>query len=104
AWNAPEGPELACCLPWCYRIAARPAWPSWRAAVHTERHADTPDLSTADGRLHRSSHHRIGVPRPDSGQGRPRAVTERFERRQARSRADDGEPVVRPLPRLAARG
>ena len=31
---------------------------------------------------------------PDSGQGHHSAVTERFERHQARSRADDGEPVI----------
>ena len=47
----------------------------------------------ADGRLHRSGSHGLGIPGRDSGQGHGHhAVTERFERHQARSRADDGEP------------
>ena len=94
---------LARCLPRCNPIAAQSVWQSGCAAVHTVTHADTPDLPAADGRLHRSGGHRLGIPRPDRGQGLHGAVTERLERHQARRRADDGEPVVRPLPRLAAR-
>jgi len=96
--------SLAHCLPRRNLIAAQSVWPSGCAAGHTVPYADSPDFSTADGRLHRSGDHGLGVPRPDSGQSLHSAVTERFERHQARSRADDGEPVVRPLPRLAARG
>ncbi len=61
----PGSQKLACALLRRYRIAVRLAWLPRRATVHTVTHADTPDLSTADGRLHWRGGHRFGVPRPD---------------------------------------
>jgi hypothetical protein len=76
---------------------------AFTAIVQAVRHADTPNLSSADGRLHRIGDHRLGVAVPGSGQRRS-AVPARLWGSRARGGAHDGEPVVRPFPQLAAWG
>jgi hypothetical protein len=43
---------------------------AFTAIVQALRHADTPNLSSADGRLYRIGDHRLGVAVPGSGQRR----------------------------------
>src|SRR5215475_14072113 len=85
-------------------VKSRNMWTFFTVLAHTRLYAHTPNLSPAHGRLYRIGAHRLGTIGQDSGQRRSRTLPARLKRHRARGDPHDGEPVVRPLPGLAAGG
>src|SRR6266704_1937359 len=70
--------------------------------AHTETYAYTANLSAANGSFDRCGPERYGVSGHDGGSGRYGPLSRWLPWRRARGHPDDGEPLVRPFPELAA--